>query len=270
MEANKILSADLLDLVFDNRNKEYGAYDLRRTYERRIKKALLITAFVFVAIAAAFFANSTKTNYDDKPQVTVVTIDPLEPEEEEPPLPEPERPQPPPEQQQVERFLEPEIVEKDVVEPPPTQDELAVAKIDEFDQKGVEDKGIVDEKAVDNDKGIVEGKKTAEPDEPFRTVEVPAKFIGDWARFLLRNLNGQIPVDNGAPAGMHRVMIRFVVDKEGNVSDIVPLTNLGFGMEQEAIRVLKKAPKWKPAIQNGYEVKAYHTQLITFEISEDQ
>jgi periplasmic protein TonB len=270
MDANKILAADLLDLVFDNRNKDYGAYDLRRTYARRIKKALLITAFLFVAVAAAFLANSAKAKHDDDQKITAVVIEAIEPEEEEPPLPEPERQPPPPEQQQVERFLEPEIVDKDVVEPPPSQDELEVAKIDNFDQEGAVDKGLVDETVLDDKKGIVEGKKDEEPKGPFVTVEVPAKFIGDWEKFLRKNLNSQTPVDNGSPAGKHSVLIRFVVDEQGNVSNIVPLTKLGYGMEEEAIRVLKKAPKWKPAIQNGYEVKAYHTQMITFEVYEDQ
>jgi len=46
MEANKILNADILDLIFEDRNKDYGAYDLRKTYNKRITKALIITASV--------------------------------------------------------------------------------------------------------------------------------------------------------------------------------------------------------------------------------
>ena len=61
-------------------------------------------------------------------------------------------------------------------------------------------------------------------------------------------------------------MIQFVVDVEGNVSDIKPLTNHGYGLEQEAVRVLKKAAKWEPAIQNGVKVKAYRKQVITFQV----
>lgn len=270
MEANKILSADLLDLVFDNRNKDYGAYDLRRTYARRIKKSMIITGFVFAAVAVTFLANSTRTTQDNRPNEKIVTIESLPPEEEKPPLPEPEKPEPPPEKAQVEQYTEPEIVEKDVVAPPPTTDELKDAEIDVFDQEGVKDAGIVSEAAVDKGTGIVETKKQEVEQGPFVTVEVPAEFIGDWTKFLLRHLNSQVPVDNGAPTGIHAVMIRFVVDEEGNVSNIVPLTKIGFGMEEEAIRVLKKATKWKPAIQNGYQVKAYHTQVVKFEVYEDQ
>jgi len=59
-----------------------------------------------------------------------------------------------------------------------------------------------------------------------------------------------------------------VVDKEGNVSDVKPLTSHGYGMEDEAVRVIKKGPQWKPAIQNGRNVKAYRRQPITFQIEE--
>ena len=62
MEANKILSSDILDLVFENRNKAYGAYELRKTYNKRITAALLITAGIAVLIfLASFIANTIKS-----------------------------------------------------------------------------------------------------------------------------------------------------------------------------------------------------------------
>ena len=77
-------------------------------------------------------------------------------------------------------------------------------------------------------------------------------------------------MDNGAPPGRHTVIVQFIVDKEGNVSDIQALSNVGFGMEEEAIRVLKRADKWEPAIQAGYKVKAYRVQRITFEVLDNE
>ena len=62
------------------------------------------------------------------------------------------------------------------------------------------------------------------------------------------------PVDNGAPEGTYTVYVQFVVDKEGNISDVKALTNHGYGMEEEAVRVIKKGPNWTPAIQNGRPV----------------
>ncbi|HRN48332.1 MAG TPA: energy transducer TonB [Niabella sp.] len=64
------------------------------------------------------------------------------------------------------------------------------------------------------------------------------------------------------------MIVQFIVDKEGDVSDVKPLTHVGHGMEQEAVRVIKNSGRWKPAIQNGREVKAYRRQPITFQIQE--
>ena len=96
------------------------------------------------------------------------------------------------------------------------------------------------------------------------------KFNGNWRAFLERNLNAEVPLNNNAPAGRYSVVIQFVVDKNGNVSDITALTSHGYGMEEEAIRVLRKAAKWEPAIQNGNQVKAYRRQPITFDVQSEE
>ena len=113
----------------------------------------------------------------------------------------------------------------------------------------------------------------ASADEPeiFSRVEIDAAFPGGplaWRKFLETNLRGETPVDKGAGPGNYTTIIQFIVDKDGNVSDVKPLTKLGYGMEEEAVRVIRKSGKWKPAIQNGREVKAYRKQPITFQIVE--
>ena len=98
-------------------------------------------------------------------------------------------------------------------------------------------------------------------------IEKEAHFPGtdkSWTNFLERNLNPDVPVRNRAPVGTYMVMVQFVVDKEGRVTDIKPLTKFGFGMEEEVIRILKKSPQWVPAIQFGRNVKAYRRQPVTF------
>ncbi len=153
------------------------------------------------------------------------------------------------------------------MDPPPTQDEIEKAKVDVKASDGIDDAGIPDKNLGDG-KGIIEDRQKEKEPEIWTAVEVPASYNGDWVKFLTRNLNANVPVDNEAPAGRYNIMIQFVVDKDGNLSDIVPLTNYGYGMEQEAIRVLKKAKGWKPGIQNGHEVKCYHKQPITFVVEE--
>jgi protein TonB len=64
------------------------------------------------------------------------------------------------------------------------------------------------------------------------------------------------------------VVVQFVVDKEGKISDVKAMTSHGFGMEEEAVKVIRKGPNWVPAVQNGRNVKAYRRQPITFVVSE--
>jgi protein TonB len=269
MDTNKILSADLLDLIFDDRNKAYGAYELRKTYNKRIKKALFLTATIAGLIfAGAALASSLKPKGDDFLIKDVTMVNLVEEVQPDIPEPEPER-QPDPEPVRTEQFTTPVIVNEEDVDPPPTQVDLSDAKIDVFSQKGVDATDIVEPTNPGDGTGIIEAKPVKEP-EIWEKVEIDAKFSGNWENFLRKNLNSMVPVENGAPAGKYKVSIKFVVDLDGTVSDITPLTNAGFGMEQEAVRVLKKAAKWEPAFQNTKHVKAYRIQNIVFEVLADE
>lgn len=106
----------------------------------------------------------------------------------------------------------------------------------------------------------------------FEKVETEASFPGGdqaWRNFLEKTINAATPVENGAPAGTYTVIIQFVVDKYGNISNMKALTHHGYGMEQEVLRVLLKSPKWLPAIQDGRQVKAYRKQPVTFQVIEE-
>lgn len=274
METNKILTADLLDLIFDDRNKDYGAYELRRTYEKRIKKALLITATIAaLGFTGTLLANKLKP---DEPIVKmtagiVLSAVPDEPE------PEPELPKPKPQPQQqvqvrTEMYTPPVIAPDEVVDKPMvTQEDLnGKVNIGTLSVDGPDSGGeFQTPEDIGNGTGIMEGPKVSEPTGPFEKVEIDAKYPGDWGRFLESNLRGNTPADNGAPPGKYTVILQFIVDIEGNVSDIKALTSHGYGMEEEAIRVLKKSKskKWIPAFQNSRHVPAYRKQPITFVIN---
>jgi hypothetical protein len=106
----------------------------------------------------------------------------------------------------------------------------------------------------------------------FDKVEVEASFSGGeiaWKEFLQNNLKANVPSKHKAPVGAYTVIIQFVVDKEGNISDIKALTNHGYGMEKEVTRIIKKYPKWTPAYQNNRPVKAYRKQPVTFVVSNE-
>lgn len=104
----------------------------------------------------------------------------------------------------------------------------------------------------------------------FEKVETEARFPGgeqQWRSYLEKNLNANTPVDNGAPVGKFTVLVQFIVDREGKVSDIKALTHIGYGMEAEVIRIIKRSGAWQPAIQNKRTVKAYRKQPVTFVVS---
>jgi len=103
----------------------------------------------------------------------------------------------------------------------------------------------------------------------YTIVENEAEFPGGefaWREFLARYLKPNVPAKKGAPAGKYKVVIQFIVAKDGTLTDIMPLTSFGYGMEEEVIRVIKKSPTWTPAYQNKRVVKAYRRQPVTFEV----
>jgi hypothetical protein len=103
--------------------------------------------------------------------------------------------------------------------------------------------------------------------------ELRAQFAGGlpmWRKYLERNLKGSVPVNNGADAGAYTVLVQFIVNKDGSVSDVTPLTNHGYGMEQELMRLISQGPKWEPAYRFGSPVQAYQQQPVTFVVYEEK
>lgn len=273
MDINKILSADILDIIFDGKNKQYGAYDLRKSYNRRLTKALLITA----SIAMLLFLSSVFANIIGKAKketIDVVDTQMAELKKEPPPPvvppPPPPKPPPPPEINQV-KFTPPKIVKDEEVKPEEKIEEIkedaAIStKTVESDNK----EQIVQAPVEDKGTGVVEvPKKEDDEGKIFTKVEVEAGFPGGdaaWRNYLYKNLNTEVPADNGAGEGNYTVIVKFVVSKDGSVSEVSCENDPGYGICQEAMRVIKKTKNWTPAIQNGRNVNAYRRQPITFSV----
>lgn len=122
-----------------------------------------------------------------------------------------------------------------------------------------------------NPSGTVPVADTNRPDQQagkiFGKTDIAASFPGGdaaWHQYILSNLDGKIPVRKNAPAGMYTTVIQFIVQKDGTLSGFKPLTHHGFGMEEEAMRVIRQSPAWKPAQHQGKPVNAYHKQPVTF------
>src|SRR5215470_9084886 len=243
MDANKILNADILDLIFEDRNKEYGAYNLRKTYNQRVLKALIITASIAVlALLGSLLAKAFKSKNNNVVQHEI-TLQDIKEEEKKQDVPPPPPPKPPPPPQvEMAKFTPPKIVkDEEVKEVIQENKELEEKKIDVQNQEGVKDDNIATPTQIDEGKQVIEEKKDDDENKIFEKVEVEAQFPGGdaaWRKFLERNLRGDVASENGAPAGVYMVLIQFIVDKEGNVSDIKPLTNWGYGMEKEVLRLI--------------------------------
>jgi len=276
MDINKLQTADVLDIIFEGRNKEYGAYDLRKTYNKRLTYALIsMLLLCLLMVVISVIANSVGK---EKTQVMVQDIS-LENMKTEEKKPEPPPPPPPPKQEppkvEITKFTPPKIVKDEEVKPEEEIKEvekLEDTKIGTFNQEGVKDEGLV-APPVEKGTGVVEAPKVEEDyDKVFTVVQIPAEFPGGlpaWSRYLERNLNRDIPVENGAPAGRYTVIVAFTVSKTGAISDVQAENDPGYGTKAEAIRVITKGPSWKPAVQNGRNVIYRHKQSITFVVSED-
>lgn len=275
METKNILSNDVLDLLFDGRNKAYGAYALRKQYNKRIRIALLVTTLlVAVFVAAALFANNGKGNRQVLvgPDVELQKIeDPKQPEEKLPPPPPKEVPKP-----EVVAYNVPKIVKDELVEEMDevkTVDELDQVKLGAFNQEG--EKGDPDMVAPPVEKVAAIGgplREEKETETVYTVVQNPAEFPGGlagWTKYLQKNLNSDLPVQNGAPAGKYTVVVSFIVSKDGSISDVAAENDPGYGTKNEAIRVIQKGPVWKPAVQNGRNVIYRQRQSIVFMVNED-
>jgi Gram-negative bacterial TonB protein C-terminal len=107
----------------------------------------------------------------------------------------------------------------------------------------------------------------------YEVVESEATYPGGakaWLAFLEKHLDAAVPANRKAPAGTYTVLIQFVVDKQGTITEPKALTHHGYGMEEEVIRLLRISPKWIPAIQNGRPVRAYRKQPVTFQVEEEK
>jgi len=186
MEANKILTADILDIVFEGRNKEYGAYELRKTYNRRLLIAIGSMFGLFLVLFLGYLLAANIQSSDNSKAVVVqeVQLEEIKQEQEEPPPPPPPTPPPPP-QVEIAKFTPPKIVKDEEVkeeEKPPEVEKLEETKIGVINQEGIKDDGIV-APPIDDGKGVVEAPKRDETDydQTFTKVEIESSYPGGAA-----------------------------------------------------------------------------------------
>jgi periplasmic protein TonB len=280
METSTILTADVLDIIFDGRNKEYGAYDLRRTYRRRLTLSITVMLSMICLLFIGFAFAGNKRALDPEVDIKEIKLasvapkeKPVEPLKTPPPA---QKPAAPPVQMKTMVYVAPKIVSDDQVKPdekPPVNADLESVKIgDKNVPDGLNDNDLViAPPGEEGGKGIIEAPKRDEDDKDkvWMKVEIESMYPGGmpaWHRFIKRNLNYPQEAIDVEAQGF--VVVQFIVDQEGNVSNVEAVSGPQ-ELRAEAVRVIKKSGKWTPAIQNGHPVKSYKKQPIGFQLANE-
>ncbi|WP_158826088.1 energy transducer TonB [Mucilaginibacter lacusdianchii] len=269
-----------LDLVFADRNKSYGAYELRSHSGDYMMRALAITVLGFTT---AFITITLATKHDVVPNDPIVQIIPdipipkILPIKEKPieaklkPLPQthtkPVASTPPAMKVPMTKWIPPVVTNGPEAVDPPKMSELERTAIGPQTVKG---EGTAPQNVTQTGPGVDGGKEGIDAGTGTAPVEVglldalpePIGGTAAWSKFLQRTLRYPSTEAQG------RVIISFVVEKDGSLTDITVLKGVSPELDNEALRVLKKAPAWKPGIQNGRPVRVKFTVPIVFQLTE--
>lgn len=272
-------SKEWRDIIFEGKNKEFGAYQLRKASDARHNKSMLVVVvFIILAFALPFLVNTVLPKADetitDEAEQTMVAmveeaVEEEEPEEEQQRYEE-EKPEVLPEEVlNTVKVTELAIVDDDQVtkeDEIKTQDELketstAFGQTD-FD-KGTDDLNVVREH---KDEIVVEEKKP-EPEKVFTAVEQMPQFPGGEGE-LMKYISTHIKypamaMENGVQG---RVVVQFVVTKDGSVGEVKVIRGKDPDLDKEAIRVVKSLPKFIPGKMNGQAVNVWYTLPINFKL----
>ncbi len=276
-------SREWCDLVFEGKNKDFGAYVIRTDSTKRHNKAVIYTIIGAIVFAALAWGLAQANKYLEERRLAAmaeqeeVLIDMSQ--EEEAPEPEQERlEQPKPEVLPEEvlksvKVTELQIVEDDKVKKEDeikTQDELKETETafgQKDNEKGTEDRNVtrtlkeevVVEKPVEKPKEVKE--------EVFRSVEQMPQFPGGEAalmKFLQSHINyPPMAAENNVQG---KVVVQFVVDKTGRVGEVKVVRSVDKDLDREAVRVCKSLPKFTPGRQNGQAVSVWYTLPVTFKL----
>lgn len=282
MEAQQIMMASYLDILYDGKNKKYGGYELRKMYPRRAATAGSIAVLIVGGLFATmlFEPKVPLDNVVDFPPnggVILERIDPPPTEKVAPNLPPPQTI--PPSARPTIVFTAPKIVidqnvlKENILKEAPKEGVEAGLK---FQIGSTDGNGISDELRLGGKPGIGQpggtekgrGEETEkESNEILAFVEQPASAKYNWESYLNKSLN--YPNSALQVGTQGKVLVKFVVEKDGRITGakVVRGNDLGNGLPEEAIRVVLAAPAWVPGKSNGKPVRSYFTVPITFKLN---
>ncbi|MFP3833904.1 energy transducer TonB [Chryseobacterium sp. SIMBA_028] len=269
---NQNLTLD--EIVFENRNKEYGAYDLRHQYPRLLTKSFIVGTSIFLLVALSPFIYLTIKNLTAPPKtevkadlVNIIEDEPIidQPKEEEPPPPPP----PPKEEPKIEviQNVVPEPVKAPKIEtPPPPISKQLETTTGLNNQEGVKAPAYTPPPPPPSTgtKASTVEVKANNPNEIYKDVDQSAEYpggMGALRKFLGDNFDTSL-MEGGE--GTLKAKLKFVVERDGTVSAVTIEEKSPNGdFNSEAVRVVKKLKKWTPAKRNGESVRSYYSVPFT-------
>lgn len=280
-----LTSKEWRDLIFEGKNKEFGAYQIRKNSDKRHNLAVIWTLIGLVIVSLGIWAWVGVSDYLEKKaqeealeaeKMSQVALE-AQPEEQEE------------EETKYEEEKKPEVVQEEVAASvqqtaiaivPPNEVKNEVADVQE-QQENTTTVGVVNQEGSDDiDRHqtvavqvkvdpvpVIEEKPKPkdEPEKVFEAVEQQAQFKGNVNKWLSSHINyPQAAQDNNVQG---KVVVRFIVEKDGSVSGVSILKSVDRDLDREAIRVVKSMPKWQPGKNNGVPVRSYFTLPINFRLA---
>jgi|MucameStandDraft_1065616.scaffolds.fasta_scaffold46219_1 protein TonB len=277
-------SKEWRDIVFEGKNKEFGAYEMRCGSVKRHSRAMIIV-IIALAIILTFlilymkgvFATPEEAETVATVDVELTNMDVEDVQEEEDVMEQIDIPEPEPEIQQIEEDVKQQLLTEAVIvdvvdEDKKMQDQ---EKIKEDDSKisiknvaeGAED--FTSQDQMKKDVIVVEEPVKVEPEKIFDAVEQMPTFPGgDAALYKFIGDNLVYPAQAAEEGVSGRVTIRFVVERDGTVSQVTVARGKHPALDKEAKRVVSKLPKFIPGKQNGQTVRVFYTLPINFKLQQ--
>jgi periplasmic protein TonB len=271
-----IYSSDWCDMVFESKNREYGAFTMRNSSSRRHLIALILSVLIFLLATSApailKVINPAKKKAKDESVRMLDNIKLDKPKKNEADEVK-DNVEPTPPLKTTIRFTPPVIKPDDQVndeEQIKTQDEVNKTNIaiSIADVQGSNEEGAVDiaDLQKTSDKQLTDDETH---EEPLTIVEQKAEFPGgEEALMQYLHDNLKYPAVAAENDIQGKVILRFIVNKSGTIADVQVLRGIGGGCDEEAVRVVRSMPHWKPAKQNGRSVRYYFILPVVFQLQE--
>ncbi len=260
------------EIVFEHRNKEYGAYDLRHTYPKMLTKSFLIGTAVFLVVSLSpfIYMKIQQMNEKDKTEVDAKLVEILDeqpiieqPKEEEPPPP------PPPKEEEKQEVIqnvvpEPKRAPKIETPPPPITKQLETTTGLQ-NQEGVKTPSYTPPPPPPSTGKSTTAEVKPVTNEVYDSVDQSAEYPGGL-NGVRRYISDNVDTSGMEGEGQLTVKLKFIVERDGTVSDVKVTQKSGNGdFDSETIRVVKKLKKWTPAKKNGENVRSYYSIPITMQ-----